>query len=408
MRATNKLTALQVGRITKAGLYGDGLGLWLQVSKSGTKSWLFRFMLDGKAREMGLGPLHTVSLADARISAATARGLLLKGHDPIESRQSDRAEAKIEAQAAAARLVTFQDCAEQCIADRKAGWKNEKHASQWAATLRTYAYPVIGLLPVGSIDTNLVLQILRPIWSEKTETASRVRGRIETVLDWAKFNGHRDGENPARWRGHLDKGLIPKSKFKKVRHHPAMPYADVPAYMAGLRLKNCTSARALEFTILTAVRTNETIGGKWFEIDDNRGIWTIPADRMKADEEHRVPLPSRARDIISGLHRENDYLFAGEKADRSLSNMAMLEFLQGTHPHLTVHGFRSSFRDWAAEETGHANHVIEMALAHKIKDEVEKAYRRGDLFEKRRTLMADWEAFCLGTAKREVTPEVTP
>jgi integrase len=391
MRKSNKLTPLAIKSAKKPGLYGDGNGLYLQISKFGTKAWLFRFMRDGSARKMGLGPLHTVSLADARQRAADARRKLLDGIDPIAHRDTQRAAAKLEA----AKAMTFEQCAEKYIAAHSGSWRNEKHRAQWGSTLKTYVYPIIGALPVAAIDTGLVLKVIEPIWAEKPDTAGRVRGRIEAVLSWATVREYRAGDNPARWRGHLDNVLPKRSKVRAVKHHEALPYVEIPAFMAMLRDQNFISARALEFVILTATRTSETIGAEWSEFDLASKIWTIPGVRMKSGKDHRVPLSDRALAILDALPREGKFVFAGRKKDKPLSNMAMLELVRGVNGGgLTVHGFRSTFRDWAADRTSYANHVVERALAHTVKDAVEKAYRRGDLFEKRARLMAEWAGFC--------------
>jgi len=292
MRQANRLTPVAIKNAKEPGLYGDGRGLYLQVSAFGTKSWLYRFMRAGVARKMGLGALHTVPLADARQRAEEARRAVLDGIDPIEARKARRAEVTL----ADKKALTFRQCAENYIAAQKAGWRNEKHGAQWAATLATYAYPIIGDLPVASIDTGLVLQVLEPIWNTKSETANRVRGRIESVLNWATVREYRKGENPARWRGHLDNVLPKRSKVRKVKHHPAMAYAELPAFMGELGPRQDISAKALEFTILTAVRTGEVIGARWSEINGN--IWTVPVQRMKSGREHRVPLSARALAIL--------------------------------------------------------------------------------------------------------------
>lgn len=395
MRGTNKLTATRVDKLKKPGRYGDGGGLWLQIAAGGTKSWLLRYQRDGKARQMGLGPVSLVSLADARERARDARRILLDGEDPIEARNAERLAAKIEA----AKGMTFEQCAEKYIATHEAAWRNEKHRAQWRNTLKRYANPKIGGLPVSAIDTALVLKVLEPIWGKKPETASRLRGRIEAVIDWATAREYRAGDNPARWRGHLDKLLPSKRKLRSVRHHTAIPYEELPAFMARLRRSEFVSAYALEFTILTAARTGEVIGALWPEIDTAAKIWTVPASRMKAGREHRVPLSDRAVELLEALPREddNDHVFIGARKGAGLSNMAMLELVKGAG--FTVHGFRSTFRDWAAETTAYPNHVVEMALAHLIGDKVEAAYRRGDLFEKRRRLMRDWATYCAKTPK---------
>jgi integrase len=391
MRNLNRLSALRVSKASTQGRYSDGGGLYLQVSTSGTRAWLFRFERDGKERQMGLGSARDVGLAEAREKASACRKLLLAGVDPIENRRDARTQARIQA----ARGATFEDCAEQYITARENGWTNAVHRRQWRSTLSTYAYPVIGKLPVDAIDTALVIKILEPLWQKKPETASRLRGRIESILDSATVRELRVGENPARWRGHLDKLLPARSAVKPVKHHAALPYAELPEFMAELRRREGVSAKALELVILTALRTNELVGGRRTEFDLAGKVWTIPATRMKRKREHRVPLSKRALEIIAGLPQDGELIFEGARAGRPLSNMALLEMVRGmSHGHLTVHGFRSTFRDWAAETTAYPNHVVEMALAHAIGDKVEAAYRRGDLFEKRRRLMEEWARYC--------------
>jgi integrase len=340
---------------------------------------------------MGLGPTHAVTLAQARERAAGCRSTLFEGRDPIDERRSQRERERAER----AHSVTFRKCAETLMSSHSAGWKNEKHRRQWQSTLETYAYPVLGSLSVSAVDVALVLRVLEPIWHEKTETATRVRGRIEQVLDWAKARGYRYGENPARWRGHLDKLLPARNKIAKVRHHPALPYSKLPAFMAELRSREGVSARALEFTILTAARTNETIYAKRSEIDLQSRLWIVPAERMKAGREHRLPLSERSVEILRTTTTTDEFVFPGARAGCPLSNMAMLELLRGiTHAGLTVHGFRSTFRDWASEQTAYPNELLEMALAHAVSDKVEAAYRRGDLLEKRKHLMSEWSRYC--------------
>ncbi|MER8698979.1 integrase arm-type DNA-binding domain-containing protein [Mesorhizobium sp. M1273] len=402
-RSINKLSAVEVAKKLKPGTYGDGGGLYLQVAKSTakgaqdgdvTKSWLFRFMLAGKARYMGLGDINTRSLKEARDKAREARQKVTDGIDPIEERKENKATRRAED----AKRVTFKQASERYIAAHSAGWKNAKHAEQWRNTLATYAWPVIGDLPVAKVDTAHVMQILEPIWTTKTETATRVRGRVELVLDWAKARHYRSGDNPARWRGHLDKLLPARSKVAKVEHHAAMPYADLPAFMSQLRSMGTNSARALEFTILTAVRTGEAIGVMESEVDFANKLWTIPAVRMKASRPHRVPLSDRAIEILKSVPREADspYLFPGARTGRPLSNMAMLELLRGMEgmEGLTVHGFRSTFRDWAAESSNFPREIAEAALAHVLSDKTEAAYQRGDMLEKRRRLMNAWAGYC--------------
>jgi integrase len=391
-RVIGKLPSVTVARAKKKGLYADGGGLYLRVAAGGTKNWVFRFMRDGRARAMGLGPVHTLGLAEAREHAAACRKLLLSGVDPIESRKGTRAEAKLDA----AKAMTFQQCAESYITSHKAGWKNPKHAAQWPSTLSAYVYPVFGSLPVQAIDVGLVMKAIEPIWTAKPETASRVRGRIESILYWAAARGYRQGENPARWRGHLENLLPKKTKMRRVQHHAALAYPEIAGFIAELRQQGGVAARALEFAILTAARTGEVIGAKWEEIDFAERLWIIPAERMKAGREHRVPLSDAALEILGKLRetRRGKFIFYGSRAGRPISNMAMLMLLRRMRRgDLTAHGFRSSFRDWVAERTNFPAEVAEMALAHSVSDKVEAAYRRGDLFQRRRQLMQAWARF---------------
>ena len=392
-RLEKKLSAITLKKLGP-GLHGDGLNLWLQVTPQGNRSWLLRYYRDGKARGMGLGPLHSVTLAEAREKALAARKLLLADMDPIEERDRARKEARLNA----ANAISFRAAAERYIAAHRTSWRNGKHAEQWTATLASYAFPVIGHLPVAAVEIGHVMKILEPVWSTKTETASRVRGRMEAVLDWATARGYRNGDNPARWKGHLDKLLPARSKVRTVEHFPAMAYADVPAFMRELAAHDGVSALALRFTILTAARTGEVIGARWAEIDSREALWIVPAARMKAGREHRAPLSGSTVALVNQVPRVHGspFVFAGSRIGRPLSNMAMLELLRGLRPGLSVHGFRSSFRDWAAAETNHSREVCEGALAHAISDKVEAAYRRGDLLEKRRMLMKDWAEFCDG------------
>jgi integrase len=394
-QTVGKLTALKVARDLPPGMYADGAGLYLQVTAASSKSWIYRFWSRGKGREMGLGSLAAVSLSEARIKAGECRRLRQEGIDPIEARKAHREQAVLDT----AKTVTFKEAAATYIASHRAGWRNAKHAAQWTSTLTTYADPFVGALSIQAIDTALVLKVLEPIWKTKPETASRVRGRIEAILDWAKVRGLRQGENPARWRGHLNHLLPATSKVRRVTHHAALPYAELPDFISQLRAQDGVAARALEFTILTAARTGETIGAAWSEVNLSDKVWTVPADRMKAVREHRVPLSARALAILSGPegahHSSRGFVFPGGKAAKPLSNMAMTEVLRRLAcGDITVHGFRSTFRDWAAERTSFPNEVVEMALAHAVGDKVEAAYRRGDLFEKRRRLMAEWARFC--------------
>jgi integrase len=389
-----RLTAISISRANRRGYLCDGGGLYLQVSASGSKSWVFRFRDAGRLREMGLGSAETISLAEARDLATDCRKLRLSGIDPIHARREGRTEAIL----AAAKALTFRQCAEAYIEDHRSAWKHPKHAAQWPSTLEAYVYPVFGDLPVQSVDVGLVLKALKPIWGKKTETASRVRGRIEAVLDWATANGYRQGDNPARWRGHLDKLLPRQSKVAQVRHHAALPYAEAGAFMARLRQQEGVSARALDFLILTAARTGEVLGATWDEVNLETGVWTVPAARIKAGKEHRVPLSGPALDLLQRLHADRNghpYVFPGAKAGKPLSDMALLMALRRLgRSDLTVHGFRSTFRMWAAEQTNIPREVAEQALAHSLPDKVEAAYQRSDLFEKRRKLMDAWAAYC--------------
>ncbi len=396
----NRLSAAKITRIKEPGMYADGGGLYLQVTSSRdgapAKSWIYRFKLHDRAREMGLGSMTTLGLAGARIAAAECRKLRQAGTDPIEHRAAARAAAKLEA----ARAITFKEAALDYIRTHRDAWRNAKHAAQWESTLETYAYPKIGALPGQVIDTHHVMSVLqqnqdgKPLWIAKPETASRLRGRIETILDAERALGRRTGENPARWRGHLDMLLPARAKVRKVKHHAALPYDDMSTFMEKLRAQPGTAARALEFTILSATRTGETIGARSAEIDDK--VWIVPPGRMKSGNEHRVPLTDAALRVVRDRPDEDEaFLFPADNPKRPLSNMAMAMLLRRMgYGEITVHGFRSSFRDWAAERTNYPNHVVEMALAHAIEGKVEAAYRRGDLFDKRRRLAEDWAKFC--------------
>ena len=341
---------------------------------------------------MGLGSCATWSLAEARERARECRKLTSEGVDPIEVRREKRQEAALEV----AKAVTFRTCAEKYIEAHKAGWRNAIHAAQWPSSLENHVYPAIGDMPVQAIDTGLVMNVLEPIWTTKPETATRVRARIEAVLDWATTRSYRRGENPARWKGHLQNLLPKRSKVKKVQHHPALPFAQMAAFMAGLRAQDTIPARALEFTILTAARSGEALGALWSEIDLDAGIWTVPAERMKAGVEHRVPLSAPALTILAQLRGRDEILvFPGSRSRRPLNDKAMRDVLvRLDRVGLTVHGFRSSFRDWAGECTSYPRDLAEMALAHTVGDATERAYRRSDLFEKRRELMDAWAAWC--------------
>jgi integrase len=371
----------------------DGGGLYLNVAKGGSRSWIFRYMLAGKSREVGLGSFRKVGLKAARQKAAQYRELLGQGIDPKQQRDADRAAHKL----AQAKGQTFDQCAEAYIEGQKASWSNSKHADQWTNTLAAYASPHIGQLPIQDLDTGLILKCLEPIWTDKTETATRVRGRIESVIDWAAVRGYRNGENPARWRGHLDKVLPKPGKVAKVKHHPALSYEDLPEFIEDLELAEGTAARALELTIYTAARSNEVLKAEWSEFDLGAKLWTIPAERMKAKKEHRVPLSGRAMKMLRAQEkiRTGKYVFPSPRhEDKHLSNMAMTKVLQRLgHTDITVHGFRSTFRDWAAEKTNTPNIVAEAALAHVVGNKAEAAYRRGDLFAKRVRLMDNWAKY---------------
>ena len=409
-RGFGKLTALQVARISKRGLHNDGGGLYLQVAETkrdenglergGSKSWLFRYKVNGKDRWHGLGPVHTISLAQAREKAGDARRLRLEGLDPIATKRAARAAARVEA----AKAITFDKAAEAYIKAHEAGWKSAKHGAQWTATLNTYASPVFGSLPVAMVDTNLVMKVLESIWKTKSETAGRVRGRIEAVLDWAKVRGYRTGENPARWKGHLDHLLPARGKVQKVQHHAALPYGEIGTFVANLRAREAIAARALELLIYTACRTSEILKARWEEIDLGNRVWAIPGERMKVGLEHRVPLSDPALEVLRLMRKENNdanegLVFPGQKRGKPLSNMAMLTLLgRMGRGDITAHGFRSTFRDWAAERTNFAREVAEAALAHTVGNKVEAAYRRGDLFDKRRQLMGAWAKFCRRSA----------
>jgi integrase len=392
LATTGKLSVLTV-KSRRDGLHGDGRNLWLQVTKTG-RSWVFRYRFSNRQREMGLGSVNDVSLAEARGRAAICRRLVREGVDPIERRRSNAAEDKV----AEAKFVTFRQAAERYIAAQTPSWKNEKHADQWTATLKAYVYPVFGELPVQRIDTGLVTKALGVIWNEKAETAARVRGRIEAVLEWATDIGLRSGENPAR-RGRISNLLGKRSKARRVKHHAALPYKDMNAFWVDLGGREGVSAEALRFTILTAARTGEVIGSTWAEIDLQAKTWTIPGARMKAGREHRVPLSALAVEVLLRLKplRESDasFVFPGARKGRALSSMAMLMLLRKMErTDITAHGFRSTFRDWAAETTTFAGDMVEMALAHTVADKVEAAYRRGSMFEKRMRLMDSWAKYC--------------
>ncbi|CAG9239363.1 Integrase [Paraburkholderia tropica] len=398
-RPIKKLSAVKVKQEKNPGYYADGGGLYLQVSKTGTKSWIFRYSRadvltkNGKRKhtDIGLGPYLSVSLESAREKADGMRRAIANGDDPHAMRQSER--AKI------ASRMTFSDCATAYINAHKHGWKNEKHGDQWTNTLETYAGPIIGKKDVSLVDTHDVVRVLEPIWTKKNETASRVRGRLEKVLAWASTRGLRSGDNPARWKGHLDTLLAKPSAVQKEEHHAALSYAEIGEFMERLRAMDGVAARALEFGILNASRTNEIIGAQWCEIDMAAKLWTVPAERMKMKKEHRVPLGKRAIAILKEMEsaRHGDFVFPGMRDGTGLSNMslsAVLKRMGVDSKTATVHGFRSTFRDWAAECTNFPREQAEKALAHAVRSETEAAYQRGDLLAKRGKMMEAWAAYC--------------
>lgn len=406
-KIVNALNALKV-KNAKPGRHADGGGLYLLVKNSGAKSWVYRFTMGGRTRDVGLGAAAgagAVSLVDARDAAVALRLKVKAGIDPLEERDRQAADALAAKQAAKVAGVTFRDVAAVYIAANEDSWRNAKHRQQWANTLATYVYPVMGDLPVASVGTAHVMEVLEPIWKTKPETASRVRGRIETILDAAKARGYREGENPARWRGHIAQLLPARTRLSRG-HHAAMPYADVPAFVARLQERKALAALALEFTILTAARSGEVLGATWAEVDLDNAVWTVPAARMKAGREHRVPLSARAVEILEAVRPlGSEWLFPATRGGK-LSGMAMAMLLRRMQVEVTVHGFRSTFRDWAAEQTGFAHEVCEMALAHTIGNKAEAAYRRGDMFDKRRKLMEAWAIHCVipVTTGANVTP----
>lgn len=404
-KKAKELTALEVKRLTKPGLHAVGgvAGLYLQVTHSGARSWILRATVGKRRRDIGLGGYPDVPLAQAREKAREARELIKQGIDPVEQRKAART-ALIAAQAS---RITFDQAAARFLSSKRHEFKNAKHAAQWESTLKTYASPIIGRLPVSEVELPHIVEILEPIWTTKTETASRLRGRIEAVLAWATVAGYRSGDNPARWKGHLDAVLPKPSKVAKVKNHRALPIDDMGAFMVALRKREGMAAKALEFLILTAARSGEVRGATWDEIDLKAKVWTIPAERMKAGKEHRVPLSDPAVALLEALPRlaGSPYVFPSARGGM-LSDMALSALMKRMAVDAVPHGFRSTFRDWCAERTNYPREVAEMALAHTISDKVEAAYRRGDLFEKRRRLMADWARFCDTTQK--ASGEVVP
>ena len=415
-RLTKRLTTRGAAKKRALGYHADGEGLYLQVTGAGARSWIFRYRLHGRLRDMGLGPLADVSLDQARQFAKHARELVRRGEDPIEHRNERRRERA----RAAAGTKTFDECVAAYIDAMKDGWRNTKHRDQWKNTLATYASPAIGDLPVRDVATEDVRRVLDPIWRKKPETASRVRGRIERILDWATLNGYREeGPNPARWRGHLANNYPPKAKVqatvRPVRHHPALPYRDVGAFMKESRSRDGIAAASLQFIILTAARVSEAVGATWGEIDLGSATWTVPKARMKANRAHRVALSKDAVRLLKSICPEEAgapkaFVFPGGKLRRPLTIAAPLKVLHDMgRKDITVHGFRSSFRDWAAEQTNFPRQVVEAALAHVVGDATEAAYLRTDLLDRRRPLMETWAQHCAHVGvKANVVPMRTP
>ena len=407
----DRLSALEVSRKHLPGRYCDGGGLYLQIGPNGAKSWLFRYKLQGKARAMGLGPLHAVSLKDARARAADCRRLCADGLDPLFERRNALERARCEA----TRSKTFDECTAEYIAANESGWENAKHRQQWRNTLATYASPIFGKQPVHTVDVHLVQKALQqevkgpggqkgPLWTAKPETAKRVRGRIEAILDWATAKELRTGDNPARWIGLLSNLLPKRAKGRVIAHHAALAVDDAGDFIRDLRAREADAALAFEFLILTAARTSEVLGAKWAEIDETEKVWAIPAARMKARKEHRVPLSAPALAVLAKMAKRvssDGFIFPGTRRGKSLSNMVLLALLRRMgREGVTAHGFRSTFRAWVSERTNFPDAVAEAALAHAIGDRVEAAYRRGDLFEKRRQMMEAWARHCEPRQKR--------
>lgn len=384
------LSAKQVEKAKTPGMFADGHGLYLQVKPTGARSWIFRYTApDGRRREMGLGSADLLSLAEARNLALSLRkDVVLRGIDPLEARRVQEVAAAVDA-------MTFRRCALDYITTMAPQWSNQKSEAQWTSSLSAYAFPIIGDMPVSDVDTAAVLRVVEPLWTEKTETASRVRGRIESILDYGRVKGYRSGDNPARWKGNLELILPAKAAVAPVEHHTSLAYDDMPAFWSKLRGQPGTGARALELCILTATRSGEVIGARWDEIDLDGAVWVIPGERMKARQEHRVPLSPAAVDLLRGLDRDSDYCFPGQGRDGPISGMTMTAVLRRMKVEATAHGFRSTFRTWAAEKTDFQHEVCEAALAHTQGDKVVAAYQRGDLFAKRRALMDDWAGFVL-------------
>jgi integrase len=384
-------------------MVADGRGLYLRTTP-GTKNWVFRFQIGGKRHDMGLGSILDVSLTEAREKVEDLHRLIRSGVDPLADQRTRAGALRV----AAAKERTFDECAEAYIAAHEASWRNKKHREQWRSTIATYVAPIFGDLPVQEVDVGLIMAVVEPLWATRPETASRVRGRIESVLDWATARGYRTGENPARWRGHLENLLPKRSKVRRVEHHAALAYAEIGGFMAELRQQDSTAARALEFAILTVGRTGEVLGARWDDVDLAKRIWIVPAERMKAGREHRVPLSDRAIEILDEMRaiRTCDFVFPGAKIGRPLnSSMALLRLLRRMNrADISAHGFRSTFSDWCAEETSFPAEARELAMAHAVGNKVEAAYRRGDMFAKRRQLADAWAQFCGEERAETVVP----
>ena len=392
-RTEKKLSAREAETLTRPGRHSDGGGLYLSIDASGRRRWVFMYTSNGRRVELGLGSTSTRSLKEAREEAASLRSLVARRLDPRAERSKSTAKP------------TFGEFADEYVEAMRPSWRNARHAAQWSMTLTDYAKP-LRHLPIDAVTTEEVLRTLRPIWKRAPETAERLRGRIENVLNSAKAKGLRAGENPAAWKGHLDQ-LLPKRQRLSRGHHAALPFKDVAEFFDNLSAKSATAARALQFLILTAARSGEVLGATWSEVDIDRGRWVVPASRMKAGKEHRVPLSEAAINVLRSVEvalRPKDYLFWGKSPDRPLSSMAMYMLLTRMVPKVTVHGFRSSFRDWAAEVSAFSYEVCEMALAHTIPNKAEAAYRRGDLLEKRRELMEAWADYCLKAGSPSEVP----
>jgi integrase len=398
MAALHKLTDAKIRNLADVGYHNDGGNLYYRVAPGGARGWIFRFSLYGRTRDMGLGSYPDVPLAKARELAADCRTQVKTKIDPIEARKEKHTAERI----AKAKTMSFDECRDAYLAAHEQGWRSAKHGRQWRQQLQAYITPVFGALPVNTIDTAIILKALQPLWNKMPETASRMRSRIEAVLDWAKVAGFRTGENPARWRGHLDKTLPALSRVRKIKPHAALPYDQLGAFMVALRKETGIAVRALELLILTATRSNETLNATWPEINLDAGIWTIPADRMKAGREHRVPLSPAAIAVLKEMWelKRNDYVFPGARDGQPLSHQAFLDLLKRMgHRGITAHGFRSCFCDWANDQSSFAHQVIEFALAHGIGDKTEKAYRRGDALEKRRRLTIAWAEYCAAPSR---------